>query len=105
MKTIEIPTLEDDLKYASESIQSIAAQAIQSIERLYALRFKNLPENSAKPNHTGTVETGNSSPYDPRFEVRSNPIRKEQVMNSPQFPNLSQNRPDLIDDNLQNLNL
>lgn len=116
MKTIQL--LEDDLKFASESIQAIATQAIQSIERLYAKRFGDSEDSSncTAVHHQKQEKSANKRTDIERIDIESaryagfNLIRDPDVRSSrsttPPVPPLLKpdQRPDLVDDNLHNLN-
>ena len=107
MRTVEIPVMEDDLRFASEAIQKIASEAMQRIENLYSLRFSG---KSTEP------QTQNSTKVDDLFILNSNPINSLTPDVQTNKPKVSENpnpvrtlqpesRPELIDSNLHSLEL
>lgn len=116
MRTVEIPVMEDDLRFASEAIQKIASEAMQRIENLYSLRFSGIsPEPSVRLNQS----TQNTTKVDDLFILNSNPTNpvnsftpdrqtnKPKVSENPNPVRVLQpeSRPELIDSNLHGLEL
>ena len=108
MKTIQIPQMEDDLKFASESIQRIAMESIGAIERLYKLRFEN---NDFRINPL-TVDNSRVQPMtidDSRVAPLTVDNSRVQPMRSPAMdpipPIQPTDRQPLVDHNLHNLAL
>lgn len=113
MRTVEIPVMEDDLRFASEAIQKIASEAMQRIENLYSLRF------SGKSLEPSARSTQNTTKVDDLFILNSNPTNPVNSF-TPDIqtnrPKVSENfnpvrtlqpesRPELIDSNLHGLEL
>lgn len=74
---------EDDLMYASETIQKIASEAMQRVENLYKLRFS-VPRNPEPSDHTPTRTTPvvSETPQTPDVSVTETPQAPEKIESS-----------------------
>ena len=119
MRTVEIPVMKDDLRFASEAIQKIASEAMQRIENLYSLRFSGKSPEPVTPLSGLTQSNQNSTKVDDLFILNSNPTNPVNSFTPDRQtnkPKVSENhnpvrtlqpesRPELIDSNLHGLEL
>lgn len=115
MRILEIPDTPDDLRYASEAIQRIAEQSIQSIVQLYSLRLKEDSTSSLgdsnyqKIKEDQTNQTAQNA-LDDRFNLNCNQSKvstdpRAHQANKSEIRFSVDSRPPLVDNNLHNLNL